>query len=435
VSFSAGHCGIERPPLVRPVADRWIGGVAAGVARHLEQPVTRVRWAFVVLTLLGGAGALAYLLLWALVPSVGGVAASPSRRGAGSGAQERPPAAEDSSAALQWRAQGPQLMLGAGLLAVGIALLAQRAGMAVSPVTVAAVVVLTGGVMLAWGQLDAAERSRWLASAGGDTRPGLIRLGAGVALAVVGIVLLVSGQVDARAVRSAVVAAGAVLLGVGLLVAPWVLRLGRELVAERSARIRETERAEIAAHLHDSVLQTLALIQRRSGDPAEVNRLARAQERQLREWLYSSPAEGEDGDAAAGLTSAVRAAVADVEDLHAVAVDVVTVGDARLDGDTRAVVLALREAVLNAVRHGAPPVSVYVEAEPGRVEAFVRDHGAGVDVDEIPADRLGVRESVLGRMERHGGRAVLRRAPGGGTEVALSLGVLDRVGNGGEGGS
>ncbi|MFP5345772.1 MAG: sensor histidine kinase [Actinomycetes bacterium] len=425
-SARAGEPVRERPPLVRPVRDRWGGGVASGVAVHLGQPVARVRWAFVVLALFAGAGALAYLLLWALVPSAGPVP-SPTRAGAG---PTQP--APLSSTGTHWRDQAPQLLVGSGLVAVGAALLAQRAGVDVNPVTVAALVVIVCGVLLAWGQLDAGERSRWLASAGGDTRPGLVRLAAGVALGVLGVVLLVSGQVDARALRTGVLAAGAVLVGVALLVAPWVLRLGRELVAERSARIREAERAEIAAHLHDSVLQTLALIQRRSGDAAEVARLARGQERQLREWLYGGR-PGEDGEAT-GLTAAVRSAVADVEDAYGVPVDVVTVGDAPLDDDRQALVLALREAVLNAVRHGAPPVSVYVGAEPERAEAFVRDHGPGVDLEQVPRDRLGIRESVIGRMERHGGRAVVRAAPGGGTEVALTLGARESASEG-EGGA
>ncbi|HEX5512230.1 MAG TPA: PspC domain-containing protein [Actinomycetales bacterium] len=417
---------VPRPPLVRPVRDRLIGGVAAGLAAHLEQPVQRVRWAFAILTLIFGAGAMAYVLLWMLVPPAAPVSAAgptPARgrtRGTEADTRQREAAGPTSRVAFSWSEHGPQVGIGAGLAAVGISALARRAGADVNPVTVAAITVIFAGVLIAWRQLDAAERHRWLATAGGDTRAGVVRLAAGVVVAVFGIVLLVSGQVDPVALRAGVLAAGAVLVGVGLLVAPWLLRLGRELVAERSARIRETERAEIAAHLHDSVLQTLALIQRRSTDPAEVSRLARGQERELRQWLYASGErqrpEGESG----GLAAAVRDAVAEVEDTYGVPVDVVAVGDADLDADTHALVLALREAVLNAVRHGAPPVSVYLEAGAG-VEAFVRDHGSGVDLDQVPTDRMGLRESVIGRMARHGGRASVRKVPAGGTEVALSL--------------
>jgi signal transduction histidine kinase/phage shock protein PspC (stress-responsive transcriptional regulator) len=409
------------------VRDRWIGGVAAGLAVHLEQPVQRVRWAFAILTLIFGAGALAYVLLWMLVPPAAVSPTSTLRPGRprtrDTQADTRQPEAAGpaSRASFSWSEHGPQVGIGAGLVAVGISAIARRAGADVNPVTVAAITVILAGVLIAWRQLDAAERHRWLATAGGDTRAGLIRLAAGVVVAVFGIVLLVSGQVDPVALRAGVLAAGAVLVGVGLLVAPWLLRLGRELVAERSARIRETERAEIAAHLHDSVLQTLALIQRRSTDSAEVTRLARGQERELRQWLYTSGERQRPDGESAGLAAAVQDAVAEVEDAYGVPVDVVAVGDADLDADTHALVLALREAVLNAVRHGAPPVSVYLEAGAGGIEAFVRDHGTGVDLEQVPADRMGLRESVIGRMGRHGGRAGVRKVPGGGTEVALSL--------------
>ena len=408
-----------RPRLTRPVRGRVLGGVAAGLADQLGAPPRWVRVALVAVAVgTGGAGVLGYLLLWALVPSAGPAPTTPGR-----------PAAEARSG-LRWdelrqSQQLPQLAGGVALLSVGGSLLGQRAGLDVGPVTTTAVAVLVCGVGLAWGQLDTTERTRWLSSAGGDTAPGLVRLGLGFALALVGIVLLVTGQVDAAALRAGVLAAAAVLAGAALLLAPWWLRLWRDLVAERSARIRATERAEIAAHLHDSVLQTLSLIQRRSADPLEVSRLARAQERQLRTWLYAT---GQDAvvDEAPTLADAVRVAVAEIEDSHGAAVEVVAVGDGLLDDGRRALVLALREAVLNAVRHGAPPVSVYVEASDDGVEAFVRDHGAGVDIEGVPADRLGIRESVVGRMERHGGLATVRRAPGGGTEVALRLGSTVR---------
>ncbi len=198
---------------------------------------------------------------------------------------------------------------------------------------------------------------------------------------------------------------------------PWGLRLWRDLDAERAARARESERADIAAHLHDSVLQTLALIQRRSDDPVQVARLARAQERDLRDWLYGS------GPAGGGtLAAQVKGAAAEVEDRHGVSVDVVVVGDRAEDERTTALVAALREAMVNAVRHGRdPPVQVYVESGPDGVEAFVRDRGPGFDPDAVPADRLGVRESIIARTERHGGTADVRSTPGDGTEVRLTM--------------
>jgi signal transduction histidine kinase len=303
-------------------------------------------------------------------------------------------------------------------------LLLARAGLGVPAQAVVPAALAVAGAVIAWAQLDAAERGRWIAGATGGTRGGAWRLAAGLALAATGILLLAVTGSDASALRPALLASAAVLAGVGLLLAPWALRLWRGLEAERAARVRATERADIAAHLHDSVLQTLALIQRRAGDPTEVARLARAQERDLRSWLYGPTSTG-SGTAAASPAGSLRAAVeraaAAVEDAHAVPVEVVVVGDRPLDQPAEALVQALREATVNAVRHARPPVRVYVEASGDGVEAWVADRGDGFDPAGVPPDRLGVRESVVGRMERAGGSARVRRAPGGGTEVVLRL--------------
>jgi signal transduction histidine kinase len=196
----------------------------------------------------------------------------------------------------------------------------------------------------------------------------------------------------------------------------------RELGDERAARARESERADIAAHLHDSVLQTLALIRARADDPAEVARMARAQERELREWLYDDrPAPG------TSVTAALRAIVAEVEDSRSgpggdpVAIDTVAVGDRVPDADTEALLQATREALVNAVVHGRPPVSLYLEVGQDAVEVFVRDHGDGFDVDAVGPDRFGVRESIMGRVQRRGGSASVTCRPGRGTEVHLRV--------------
>jgi signal transduction histidine kinase len=173
----------------------------------------------------------------------------------------------------------------------------------------------------------------------------------------------------------------------------------------------------VAAHLHDSVLQTLALIQKNADDSRAVARLARAQERDLRSWLY--------GDSAATDTTvagALRTAAAEVEDSHGVPVEVVTVGDTALVEQVRPLVLAAREAMVNAAKHsGADKVDVYAETTAGQVEVFVRDRGRGFDLDGVPEDRLGMRRSIIDRMQRHGGTAKVRSAPGEGTEVRLSM--------------
>jgi signal transduction histidine kinase len=279
--------------------------------------------------------------------------------------------------------------------------------------------VVLGGALLAYAQLDEVERARWTSLAGGGTRGALLRGAAGLGLVLVGVVLVVV-QGDVASAGRVLAAALAVLIGAGLVLGPWGLRLWRDLDAERAARARESERAEIAAHLHDSVLQTLALIQRRSDDPVQVARLARAQERDLRAWLYG---QGQTGGGT--LAAQVQAAAAEVEDRHGVSVDVVVVGDRPEDERTTAVVAALREAMVNAARHGgasaSAPVQVYVECGPDGVEAFVRDRGPGFDPDAVPPDRRGLRESIVGRTERHGGTAVVRTAPGEGTEVRLTM--------------
>jgi signal transduction histidine kinase len=239
----------------------------------------------------------------------------------------------------------------------------------------------------------------------------------GASLMIVGAVLIASALPTVSGLQSFAFAVVVVLGGSVLLFGPWWLGMARALTAERTARIRAQERAEVAAHLHDSVLQTLALIQRRAGDPAEVAQLARRQERDLRAWLNA------DSTAAADtLHGALVRAAADIESQHGVEVEVVCVGDRTLDDDTAALAAAAREAIVNAAKFaGAGRIDVYAEASGEHAEVFVRDRGAGFELGAIPADRRGVRESIVGRMERHGGRAHVRSTPGEGTEVELSL--------------
>jgi signal transduction histidine kinase len=213
----------------------------------------------------------------------------------------------------------------------------------------------------------------------------------------------------------------AVLVGVALIAGPYLVRMTQDLSAERLARIRAQERAEVAAHVHDSVLHTLTLIQRNAEDPREVARLARAQERELRAWLYRPEGNGKD-DEPATLADAVRRAAAEVEDAHGVPVEVVCVGDCPLDERLVAQMQAAREAMVNAAKYGGnEPVQVYAEVEESRVFVSVRDRGPGFDLNDVPSDRMGVRESIIGRMRRNGGEARLRSAPGGGTEVELEM--------------
>jgi signal transduction histidine kinase len=244
------------------------------------------------------------------------------------------------------------------------------------------------------------------------------RTGIGIVLVIAagGVFLQTTGALGAaRDVLLALIAAVVVL---AVIFAPWIVRLVRSLTEERAERIRSQERAELAAHLHDSVLQTLAMVQRRAGEPTEVAALARRQERELRAWLSGRPAPGQS----ARLAGALEVAAAEVEERHGVPVEVVVVGDHELDPAHEAVVAAAREAMTNAAKFGGgSPVDVYAESADSRTQVFVRDRGPGFDPAAVPADRRGVRESIVGRMKRHGGRARVTSAPGWGTEVEIVL--------------
>ncbi|SKC49854.1 ATP-binding protein [Krasilnikoviella flava] len=405
----------ERPlrlPLRRPPQGRMLGGVAAGLAAHLRLPVVVVRLAFLILTLAGGAGAVAYVFWWVTVPS-----GDPRQ------------AADTTPTSLQrlaprLRLRGPvaalpvrDVLVGAALIAGAFVLVAIRAGWDVGASWVLPTLVAVGGLALAWSQLDAAHRGRTADDGPGTRRSTLVlRLVGGVVLVMVGVLLLIGQDAPVPVLLQAAVASLAVLAGAALMLAPWWLRLVRELGDERAARAREAERADIAAHLHDSVLQTLALIRSRADDPEAVARMARAQERELREWLYTDrTAPG------TSLAAELRALVAEVEDGRAVEVESVMVGDCVPTEETSALLQASREALVNAVVHGRPPVTVYLEVTDVAVEVFVRDRGDGFEMDDIAPDRFGVRESILGRVHRRGGTADVTSRPGWGTEVRLRM--------------
>jgi signal transduction histidine kinase len=369
------------------------------VARHLGVSRRSVRITFILLTLAGGAGLAAYVFLWALTPE-GDLDVDPSQ-------------VPDPGTPPERRQWGLVLVVGGLLVVGGAVLLTPVLGGGVIGTLLVPLFTIAVGAIVAWSNLDDAQRSRWLGS--GEGRYGWMRVALGVGLAVAGILVIVTRGESISAVWDALLAAIAVLVGALIIAAPWALRLWGDLRREQVAAARATERADIAAHLHDSVLQTLALIQRQSHDSAAVTRLARAQERELRSWLYAGP-QGSQSTLAAAVTEVAH----DVEDLHGVAIDLVVTGDRPYEPHGAALAQAMREALLNAVRHGGSPVTAYVEIGPTGVEAFVRDRGDGFDLDTVPDDRLGVRQSILGRMERHGGTARVRRRDDG-TEVELTL--------------
>jgi signal transduction histidine kinase len=249
----------------------------------------------------------------------------------------------------------------------------------------------------------------------------VLRVAAGVALILVGATSLLSFNRSIVALRDGLIATVGVVAGVGLIFGPWWVGLARDLAEERRQRIRSEERAEMATRVHDSVLQTLGLIQRQAGDPRAVVSLARRQERELRDWLYNSPPTV----AASSFRAAVDQAAREVEEAHGVTVDAVIVGDAPLDDPLEATAAAAREAMVNAAKwSGTTAVSLYAEVEPTRVSVFVRDRGVGFDPTRVAGDHYGISQSIRARMQRHGGVALVHSEPGRGTEVQL---VMERA--------
>ena len=402
-------------PLRRDPAHALIGGVCAGLAPRLGVDAIVLRIGFGLAGLVGGIGVGLYVLCWAVIPAGEGAPSRGRALAASFGGRER------------WQVAG-----GIVLLTLATLLLFRAWGLWVGDAVVWPLVLLSGGGALIWRQsqsttvVEPPARERALPG-GGAGRPrrglrlsrpsiGFVTLGAGLVVGAALVFLWLNGALVPD--RDVTLAVFVVIVAMTVILAPWWLRLGRGLTEERAERIRTQERAELAAHLHDSVLQTLALMQKRAGDPREVAALARRQERELRAWLNagSRPGRGES------LAVALEAAVAEIEDAHGVPIEVVAVGDRPLDDRANALVAAAREAVLNAVKFAPDAaISVYAEVQGDRVEVFVRDRGPGFDLAAVPADRRGLRESVLGRMERHGGRAEIHTRPGAGTEVELVM--------------
>jgi phage shock protein PspC (stress-responsive transcriptional regulator) len=410
-----------RPPLARSRDGRIVAGVCAGLARYTGLNPILLRLAVVILTLAGGLGVVLYVAAWLVLPLEG---------------DERSMAAS----VLTDRRFDPTEIVAVGAVVLGGLLLLRSTGIWFGDAIVWPVVLSVVGLAVIWRQagdddkpsllrvVDRLPRPGGGGAGGGGTaaapdvrsrRAALARVVGGVALVVAGIGMFLAASDAFSAVRQGVLATAGIVAGLALITGPFWLRMGRDLAKERRERIRSEERADFAAHLHDSVLQTLALIQRNADDPRAVVTMARRQERELRSWLY------EHSDAIPGpdtLAAAVTRVAEAVEADHGVTFDVVAVGDCPLDDHLTALVAAAREAMVNAARwSGAGSVSIYSEVAPDEVKVFVRDWGSGFDPDTVPADRHGVRESITGRMARHGGEAVVRTAPGEGTEVQLRV--------------
>jgi signal transduction histidine kinase len=379
------------PRPVRPMSGRLVAGVAQGAAGELRLDPVVLRLAFVLLSVLDGVGIIAYAALWMFTPREQYEGEAPGR---------------------DWGQFVAYAVLGMALTAFGWLTGASTGGVGTWSIAVGGI-----GTLILWQQADPGRRQRWMTDAVRQVRRSWVRTGIGLALVVTGAIGFLAAQGQLAEARPGLLFTAVVVGGIALIAAPWLTGLWKELQKERRERIRQEERAEMAAHVHDSVLHTLTLIQRNSGDPFEVTRLARSQERELRNWLYQPKA-----DADASMAAAVRRVAAEIEDEHGVPIEIVCVGDCDLDDPLRAMLHATRQAMVNAAKYAeAPVISVYAEVEGEEVTVFVRDRGKGFSMDEIPEDRMGIRQSIIGRMERHGGSARVRTGPGEGTEVMLTM--------------
>jgi signal transduction histidine kinase len=408
---------------------RWLGGVCTGIARRYGVDVWLVRFAFVAATAAGGLGLAVYALAWLLIPA-GDVPGRAERRAPTGRAAVEVALGTGLlllSALLTFRALGvwfsdavvwPLVLVASGGALIWRQSLGSRAPAPEQPVRSTAVARRPPPSGAASGEAIAEKIGGISADEGRRAALAVSRTGVGIALVIAAGVVFLEATGALSAARDVLLSVFVAVVVLGVIFAPWIVRLIRSLTTERAERIRSQERAEVAAHLHDSVLQTLAMVQRRSGDPQEVAAIARRQERELRAWLAGRPAPGQ----AARLAPALEAAAAEVEERYGVPVEVVVVGDRDLDPAVEAMVAAAREAMTNAAKFGrGSPVDVYAESGDGRTQVFVRDRGPGFDPKRLPSDRRGVRESIVGRMERHGGRASITSGAGTGTEVELLL--------------
>lgn len=417
---SPGGGPAERVPprLVRIPEGRWLGGVCTGLAAHLGWPVLVLRILFVALGL-EFVGLVVYALLWLMRP-MAERATTPASPGLASATRSgmRPPA-ESAPANKRFEA-GPLIAL--LIFAFGLFALLQVVGLGIPRQVMWPILFAGVGAALIWRQADMGVESAdkiqaqsWLGRLAVPGRvASILRLIMGTSLMGAAFALVLASRVSLQALPEVLLLTVLGVGGVAVLAAPWLFRIRTSLRNAHEAKVRADARADMAAHLHDSVLQTLALIQRRADDPKAVQSLARRQERELRTWLY--------GDIPNDTTikAALTAAAAEIEDDRGVEIELVVVGDLELTPDLDAMVRAAREAMLNAAKHsGAEVIDVYAEVSDGLVEIFVRDRGVGFDPDGIDHDRMGVRRSIIERMERHGGRARIRSAPGEGTEVRL----------------
>ena len=389
---------ILRGRLTRSNDDRIVAGLAAGIGVRLGIPIVFARAAFLSLTLASGFGIICYLIGWLTTPD---------EREYGSMIEaDHPPSTAQK--------------FGLALMFYALLVVLQAAGLWFGAVVWPAILVIFGAALI-WDRAGVESRRRLTRLArpsDNGVRRSKTQIFFGAALMTVGIVVVLASLDSIQSLGPAAIAVLLTAAGFMLLFGPWIWGLVEELTDERRARIRSEERADMAAHLHDSVLQTLAMIQR-SDDPQRMTTLARAQERDLRAWLFDPAGVDKTGTVGEGIT----AAAAKVEASFDVPVEVVVVGDRPIDNAADTLVAAAAEAMANAAEHsGARTISVYVECTEEAVDAWVTDQGSGFDPDAVPDDRKGISESILARMTRVGGEANIVSKPGEGSEVHLRSG-------------
>jgi signal transduction histidine kinase/phage shock protein PspC (stress-responsive transcriptional regulator) len=385
-----------RLALFRRRQDRVVAGVAGGLADRLGVGDVYVRAAFATLATMWGLGIVIYVVLWRLTLDV---------------EDDRPPRPIDS-----------RQRIGVTLAFIGGLWILTGMGLVLDGFATAVVFTLSFGTAALWDRSESPSLARIILPDGGGRS--VVRLIGGMVLVIGGLGLLFSSVSAVSQIGFTLLAVAVTVAGLVLAFGPWMYRMATDLGQERRERVRQEERAEVAAHLHDSVLQTLALIQR-SEDPRKMASLARSQERELRSWLYGrAPVPGEDL-----LSTALEGAVAKVEDERHVAIDLVKVGDATLDDKGRALVGAATEALINAAQHsGAGRISIFLEVGGETADVWVTDQGKGFDQKTVPPDRRGLADSVFGRMSRHGGSAAVESRPGEGTEVHLIMPGVKAIG-------
>lgn len=393
--MSEARTAPKRATFARSATSNVLTGVAGGFAERTGLDPAVVRVALGILSLAWGFGVLLYLVGFIV---------------------SRPPGSVNNFPQIR-TSQGTRQVLAVAAITAGVLLLLRQTSFWMGDSVTWPLFLAGTGALLIYVRGDGSARPGTIADVAPTGRPALLRVGIGALVVMGGMAFLLGSNVHLASAGVVIIPVLVTFMGLLLIFGPWLVRLGQQLTEERRERIRSEERATMAAHLHDSVLQTLALIQR-SDDPGRIASLARAQERELRAWLFT------DGTARGieTLSAAVDAMATRVETLHGVQVETVVVGDRELDDDLRSMLEACTEAVVNAAKHsGAPTVSVYVEAENGAVNAFVRDSGKGFRPSEVPADRQGITRSIRERMERLGGSVEISSIEGEGTEVRLEL--------------